>query len=110
MLDLLGMVRSLKRPGLLIRAARFGLDDYRRERALPRLLKTENTPRPGEALMMLMDIESVLNEQRLANDASYRPGQHVSVLTALMGETRVLVAVTRQAAEAVVPSHEAVRH
>lgn len=111
MLDILGMVRALKRPGLLIRAARFGLDDYRRDRMLPRLLKTENTPRPGEALILLMDIEAMLNDQRQTNAAAYRPAIHISVLTALMGEARVLNAVTRPASDGHQrSSHEAIGH
>lgn len=110
MLDILGLVRNLKRPGLLIRAARFGLDDYRRDRALPRILKTERAPRPGEALMLLMDVEGMLNEQRLRNEAAYRPSRHITVLTALMAEARVLSAVTRPTPVPAPVSHEAVRH
>lgn len=110
MLDILGMVRTLKRPGLLVRAAKFGIDDYRRDHMLPRLLKTDAAPRPGEALMMLMDVEGLLDEQRRTNEAAYRPSQHISVLTALMGEARVLAAISRNTADQMTNSHKAIGH
>lgn len=98
MRDLMTMLRELKRPGLLVRAARFGLDDYRRDSALRRVLKCEELPRSGEALMLLMELEDMLNTQRKDDAANYSPGRHISVLTALMGETRILRDTTRQIA------------
>ena len=38
MQDILSMLSAIHRPRLLMRAARFGAEDYRREVHLPRLL------------------------------------------------------------------------
>ena len=38
---------ALRRPALMLRAARFGLNEYRRERDLKRLLKAQSRPRPS---------------------------------------------------------------
>ncbi len=62
MQDLMSMLKTLRRPRLLIRAARFGAQDYNRERHLQRLLGYGTLPRPGAALMRLMDMERDLNE------------------------------------------------
>lgn len=95
MLDILGLVRALRRPGLLVRAGRFGLDDYRRNTMLKRILKTDDLPRSGAALLMLLDIEAELNEQRLAKSAEYNVTRHITVLTAVMGESRLFEATIR---------------
>ena len=89
MLDLQSLVRQMTRPQLLVRAARFGLDDYRRDKALHRLLGEDGTLRPGEALMQLMDAESELNDRRLSKAADYSIARHIDLLTAIMGETRL---------------------
>lgn len=90
MQDIISMLQSLRRPPLLMRAARIGADDYRRSSHLPRLLGYGVLPRHGAALMKLMDIEGSLNTQRLASDTSYNLIRHVDVLIAMVGEARVL--------------------
>ncbi len=45
--DILGTLRALRRPPLLIRAARIGLQDYRREVHLRRLLRDGPLPQSG---------------------------------------------------------------
>ena len=89
MLDLQSLVRKLVRPQLLVRAARFGLDDYRRGHALRRLLGEDDALRPGEALMQLIDVEREMDEKRLAKAADYSIARHIELLTALMGEARL---------------------
>ena len=51
MQDILSLLSSLRRPRLLIRAARIGADDYRREHHLWRILGIETPIRSGPALM-----------------------------------------------------------
>ena len=75
---------------LLIRAARIGAQDYRRNPHLHRLLGYGALPRPGAALVRLMEIEADLDEQRAAEDAAYSVSRHVEVLTAMMGEAHLL--------------------
>jgi hypothetical protein len=90
MQDILSRVEGLKRPQLLVRAARFGLDDYNREGQLPRLLRLPAPPRAGEAILRLLDIEAGLEEARLAKSADYSVARHVEVIIALMAEARLL--------------------
>jgi hypothetical protein len=97
MQDLLGMIAGLSRPRLLVRAARFGVDDYERGTHLPRLLGVGNLPRTGESIMRLMDMEADLNDRRVGAAADYSIARHVAILIALMGEARLLRAMTRSA-------------
>jgi len=97
MLDILGMVGTLQRPRLLVRAARFGVDEYSRNAMLPRLLHLVALPRSGDAILRLLDLETDMNQLRLTEAADYSIARHVEVLIALMGEARLLRATTRQA-------------
>lgn len=90
MQDILTMLSELRRPRLLIRAARFGAEEYKREAHLPRLLGGGRAKSAGQAIMQLLDIERQLEEKRRANDGNYRVARHVSVLIAIMGEARAL--------------------
>ncbi len=88
--DLLTSMAALRRPRLLIRAARFGLMEYRRGTHLPRHLGIGALPRSGPALMQLMDLEQMLEHQRKKRDAGYSAARHVDILIAMMGEARLL--------------------
>ena len=90
MQDVLTMLQGLHRPRLLMRAARIGAEDYRRAAHLPRLLGYGHLPRHGAALLRLMEVESELNTQRLAEDSSYNLLRHIDVLIAIVGESRIL--------------------
>ncbi|SMY07363.1 DUF6477 family protein [Flavimaricola marinus] len=90
MQDLPSMIASLSRPSLLVGAARFGVDEYERNRCLPRLLHMAAAPKPGQAILKLLEIKADLNDKRKAKMADYAIARHVEVLIALMGEARVL--------------------
>lgn len=90
MQDVMSMLNALRRPQLLIRAARFGAQEYRRDRHLQRLLGYGTLPRPAAAILRLMEIERTLNDQRNSDDAGYALSQHVDVLIAMMGEAQLL--------------------
>ena len=90
MQDILTTLDTLRRPPLLIRAARFGATEYRRAAHLRRHLGYGPLPRSGPALMRLIEIESELNEQRTTSNAGYSASRHVDVLIAMMGEARIL--------------------
>jgi hypothetical protein len=81
---------SLQRPRLLIRAARHGLIDYRRDRDLRRLIGTLSAPPPGEAVPRLIAEEERLETIRSSGDFAYSLSRHVDVLIALMAEARLL--------------------
>jgi hypothetical protein len=74
----------------LIRAARIGSEDYCRETHLPRLLGYGAIPRPGAALLKLMELEADQNDSRKRDDTSYSIARHVDILVAMMGEARLL--------------------
>ena len=82
------MLANLRRPRLLMRAARFGLGDYRRDRDLRRLVSSSASPE--ETLPRLLVVEEQLEETRLAGDASYSPARHIDVLIALLAEAQLL--------------------
>ena len=91
MQDLLTQAMRLKRPDLLVRAARFGLDDYCRDRDLRRCLKTEMLPSPARALVELLQIEKQINSERCDRLGTYRAATHIAVLTAIMAETQAFL-------------------
>ncbi len=88
--DVTTALAALRRPRLLIRAAKFGLMDYNRERDLKRVMKTTATPSPARAVDGLIAREAQLEATRKAGEASYSVARHVEVLIALMAEARLL--------------------
>lgn len=90
MQDVLTMMSTLTRPRLLIRAARIGADDYRRDKHLQRVLGYGRSLRNAEALLKLIELEVGINQMRDDGDASYSLVQHVDILIAMMGEARIL--------------------
>ncbi|MEL6449716.1 MAG: DUF6477 family protein [Pseudomonadota bacterium] len=98
MQDILSMLNTLRRPRLLMRAARIGAEDYRRDAHLPRLLGYGHLPRHGAALMRLVEIEGELNAQRVGDDSSYSLLRHIDILIAIVGEARILRAAQSEPA------------
>jgi len=90
MIDILNRLDRLRRPRLLIRAARIGAEDYRRDIHLPRLLGHGGLPRHIKALSHLMEIEAALDANRRAQEANYSMIQHVEVMIAVIAEARIL--------------------
>ncbi|MEM6375308.1 MAG: DUF6477 family protein [Pseudomonadota bacterium] len=90
MTDLLTQLNTLKRPRLLINAARLGISDYRRDAHLTRHLGNEAPDNAKEALRQLMAIEHDLNQERETQAASYSVARHVEIMIAMMNEARLL--------------------
>lgn len=88
MTDFRKILADLRRPRLLIRAARFGLADYRRERDLRRIVAPLSTPE--RTLPHLVEEEDRLETIRQSGDAGYSVARHIEVLIALMAEVRLL--------------------
>lgn len=80
---------GLRRPRLLISAARIGLNDYRRTRDLKRLFGAVPQPSAAATLSRLLDAEEALEADRRAGSATYSPARHVDLLIALMAESRL---------------------
>lgn len=78
---------SLRRPRLLVAAARHGLARYDRVRDLPRLFRdTLDQALPAEPLAALREAEHALDTARRDGEAHYLPSRHVAVLVALLAE------------------------
>ncbi len=90
MSDLYLRFSALRRPRLMVRAARFGLDDYRRERDLKRVLKSSSVPTTSRAVDLLLNEEARLEEARLIHETNYNIVRHVDVLICLMAEVQLL--------------------
>lgn len=92
MTDLAATLAEIRRPRILIRAARAGVLDYRRDRDLKRLLRDCKETAPHQAIRPLLAEEKRLEETRTNNAATYNVQRHVAVLTALIAEARLLPA------------------
>lgn len=90
MTDFRNLLSDLRRPALLLRAARFGLSDYQRDRDLKRLLRQAAAGGPEKTLPRLIHEENLLEETRKAGDASYSLTRHVELLIALLAELNLL--------------------
>ncbi|MER2508511.1 DUF6477 family protein [Amaricoccus sp.] len=88
MTDLASVLNTLRRPKILIRAARAGVVEYRRDRDLKRLLRGAKTA-PDAAIGTLLAEEDRLETTRAAGEATYDLRRHVAVLTALIAEARL---------------------
>lgn len=97
MTDFASVLTALRRPKILIRAARAGVVDYRRERDLRRLLRTVRFQANQPALDSLIAEENRLESNRTSGEATYSIQRHVAVLTALIAEARLLPAAGRPA-------------
>lgn len=88
MTDFSALIANLRRPRLLIRAARFGLQDYHRDRDLRRIL---GAPGPAERnVPQLLAEEERLEHIRKTDDLNYPVARHIEVLVALLAEIRLL--------------------
>ncbi|AXQ93562.1 DUF6477 family protein [Cereibacter azotoformans] len=87
MTEIRSLLAEIRRPRLLMRAARLGLADYRRERDLRRLVEDQ---RPERAVTALLQEERRLEARRQAGDATYSVTHHVEVLIALIAEARLI--------------------
>ena len=90
MSDLISFVNTLRRPRLLIEAARHGMGDYNRQRVLKRLTRSPSTPSPRGAVNTLLGVEEKLNEARRSCDATYSVARHIEVMIALLAEAKLL--------------------
>ncbi len=86
--DFRALLSDLRRPQMLIRAARLGLTEYRRDRDLKRLIDGE--PAPDRSVPRLLTEEDKLEQTRQRGDAGYSVARHIEVMIALMAEVSLL--------------------
>ena len=84
------MLYAIRRPKILVGAAKIGLEWYRRERDLTKVIHAMTTPAPERAVERLAAAEQELEEFRVAGRANNDVQRHIAVLTALLGEARLL--------------------
>ncbi len=75
---------NIRRPKILMQAARICAKGYKRETMLPRLLGAS----PARVLELLRVQEEGLEGDRLAQISTYSPRAHVEVLSALLAESK----------------------
>ena len=95
MQDPISMLSGLRRPRLMMRAARIGAEAYRREAHLPRILGYGAMPRHAAALIKLIPMEAELEARRQSGDAGYNIVRHLDVLIAMVAEARILRATSQ---------------
>ncbi|MBM3606614.1 MAG: hypothetical protein FJX25_18470 [Alphaproteobacteria bacterium] len=88
--------QSLRRPRVLIRAAREGQKGWKRERDLTRLLRADHCPSPGAALARLRAEEELQNDLRVTAAAEYDVRRHVLLMIAVLAEMRAAVEAAPQ--------------
>ena len=89
MKDINSYINDLKRPSLLVRAARHGIDSYDRNRHLGKYVDLTPLPGPGVALMKLFEIEREQNTARKLKSGTYAPADHINMLVAIMAEAQL---------------------
>ena len=89
MSDFRSLLADLRRPRLLMHAARFGVADYRRERDLKRLIDLPASPEA--TVRQLLTQEGKLEQNRQRGDAAYSISRHIEVLIALLAESRLVL-------------------
>lgn len=90
MTESISRLSGLKRPRLLIRAARAGTAHYLRSRDLARILRGPVPLSPGVVLDMLIEEEARQERLRRQADAGYDIGHHVELLIAMLAEAQLL--------------------
>lgn len=78
---------ELRRPKLLIQAARLGQSDYRRERDLKRL--GGQGLQPHAVIAHLLDVEGGIEAERQSGAMGYSVARHIEVLIAVLAEARI---------------------
>ena len=79
--------KSMRRPGMLVRAARVACASYRRDKDLRRILRAQQVPAPGRGMARLLSMEADLEARRTDGAATYSIGRHIEVLAALIFES-----------------------
>ena len=84
---------TIRRPALLIRAARHALGGYCRQRDLARLMPG-NPPgsAPAAVLPRILAAEAEVETARRSGIGHYNPAHHIALLAAIMGEARLVAA------------------
>lgn len=97
-MSLIEDAKLLRRPKILVRAARFAMLEFRRDRMLRRILRQDVPASPMAVLGLLMHRERELETMRKEQDPSYSVAHHVDALAAVMSELRSIGPVLKKGA------------
>ena len=86
MTNAINRLSNLRRPSLLLKAARLGLSNYCRDRDLTRLTGEPNIGGNGDLFAQLFEEEDYMEIKRKTGDAGYSIARHIAVLIALLSE------------------------
>ncbi len=81
---------GMKRPKILLQAAKIGLKTYSRNRVLKHLFKAQKIPQPMQVIKQLMINEMTLEKARKSGSAAYDMKIHIQIMTALLQEICLL--------------------
>lgn len=87
---LLIQVQNLKRPRILVQAAKVGAQHYQRKRYLRDHFGSAAPGTASNFVQELLAKENLHNQQRIEKSAHYRAGQHLEVMIALIAEAKLL--------------------
>jgi Family of unknown function (DUF6477) len=82
--DIISVLETIRRPRLLMQAAKHALAAYQRNRDLRRLIGVETSP--AQAVAKLISVEERVEQTRLSGEADYSPADHIELLAALIAE------------------------
>ena len=82
--------QKILRPKILMQAAKIGLQTYRRETDLKKILGSRDTSGQNQIISQLSDREIELEEARKNGNAAYDMNKHIQIMTALLQELYLL--------------------
>ena len=82
--------QKILRPKILMKAAQIGLQSYRRDVDLKKILGTRNISDNTQIISQLSDREIELEEARKSGNAAYDMNKHIQIMTALLQELYLL--------------------
>lgn len=82
--------QKILRPKILMQAAKIGLQTYRRETDLKKILGSRGTSDQNQIISQLSDREIELEEARKNGNAAYDMNKHIQIMTALLQELYLL--------------------
>lgn len=84
-----GKLSTVKRPKILVKAAKIASRTYIRSRDLSAILGYSHPVTDTLIAKQLFDLEHFTNQERRQGDASYDLKKHVQILSALLSEVQV---------------------
>ncbi|MFW2586812.1 DUF6477 family protein [Sagittula sp. SSi028] len=90
MKDILGVLADIRRPRLLLSAAREVAKNGRRSDNLQRLLGPQRGTSTDATLLQLLELEAGLDDMRRKHIGGYSPKRHIEVLAAVLGQAEQL--------------------